>query len=188
MKKGKPTKIEQKKVWGSEWGPQVKQTTLLTSPICIGQRKEKRQKEEPKLSQRLLFSLCLLGQPALTPRGCILLCLPIKLSCNNGPSIASNFCCDETEPRKLHTPLSSMVPFLRFNLAETTSAWSLQGRGQAQQKLNLAKASAVESEHKGNEAQGTWREVSCWKPGQQRQSWQKAHAAHSQIPGDLWLE
>ena len=155
----KPRELEQKKVWGSEWGPQVKQTTLLTSPICIGQRKEKRQKEEPKLSQRLLFSLCLLGQPALTPRGCILLCLPIKLSCNNGPSIASNFCCDETEPRKLHTPLSSMVPFLRFNLAETTLAWPPWGKGQAQQKCNSAKAPLVEAECEENPAQWKWQEA-----------------------------
>ena len=30
-------KIEQKKVWGPEWGPQVEQTALLASPIYIGQ-------------------------------------------------------------------------------------------------------------------------------------------------------
>ena len=33
----KPVKIEQKKVRGLEWGPQVKQTTLLAGPINIGQ-------------------------------------------------------------------------------------------------------------------------------------------------------
>ena len=33
----KPTKIEQKKVLGQEWGPQVKQTTLLAGPIYTGQ-------------------------------------------------------------------------------------------------------------------------------------------------------
>ena len=33
----KPTKIEQRKVQGLEWGPQVKQTALLASPIYIGQ-------------------------------------------------------------------------------------------------------------------------------------------------------
>ena len=33
----KPTKIEQKKVRGLEWGPQVKQTAFLASPIYIRQ-------------------------------------------------------------------------------------------------------------------------------------------------------
>ena len=33
----KPAKIEQRKVWEPEWGPQVKQTTLLAGPIYIGQ-------------------------------------------------------------------------------------------------------------------------------------------------------
>ena len=35
--KEKPVKIEQRKVQGPEWGPQVKQTALLASPIYIGQ-------------------------------------------------------------------------------------------------------------------------------------------------------
>ena len=33
----KPRKIEQRKVWGQEWGSQVKQTALLAGPIYIGQ-------------------------------------------------------------------------------------------------------------------------------------------------------
>ena len=33
----KPTKTEQRKVSGPEWGPRVKQTALLASPIYIGQ-------------------------------------------------------------------------------------------------------------------------------------------------------
>ena len=49
-----------------------------------------------------------------------------------------------------------MVSFIRFYLAETTSAWSPQGRGQAQQKPNLAKAPAwkltgKKTQHRGNE-------------------------------------
>ena len=47
----------------------------------------------------------------------------------------------------------AMVPFLRFNLAETTWARPLQGGGQAQQKPNLAKAPMVEAEHKDNPVQ-----------------------------------
>ena len=33
----KPAKIDQRKVRGPEWGPQVEQRALLASPIYIGQ-------------------------------------------------------------------------------------------------------------------------------------------------------
>ena len=46
-----------------------------------------------------------------------------------------------------------MVPFLGFNLAETSSAWSLKGRGQTQQKPKSAKAPAVEAECKETSVQ-----------------------------------
>ena len=46
---------------------------------------------------RSLSSLCLLGQPVLTPPVFFL----IKLSCNTDLSVDFNFCCGETEPRKL---------------------------------------------------------------------------------------
>ena len=32
--------MEQKKIWGLEWEPQVKQTALLASPIYIEQAQE----------------------------------------------------------------------------------------------------------------------------------------------------
>ena len=48
QRKEKPTKMEQRKVWGLEWEPQVKQTALLASPIYIG----KAQKEEKKHIKR----------------------------------------------------------------------------------------------------------------------------------------
>ncbi|CAI9155244.1 unnamed protein product [Rangifer tarandus platyrhynchus] len=63
------------------------------------------------------------------------------------------------EPRKLHTPLTYMVLFLRFNLAETTSAWPLQSGGQAQQKPDLVKLpwqklnAKIPAQWKGPEAQ-----------------------------------
>ena len=44
----------------------------------------------------------------------------LSQGCNTGQFLASNFCCDETEPRKLHTLLTSTVQFLGFNQAETT--------------------------------------------------------------------
>ena len=47
-----------------------------------------------------------------------------------------------------------MVPWLQFNLAETTSAQPMQGRDQAQQEPNSAKVSMVEAEFKENPAQG----------------------------------
>ena len=43
-----PRKMEQRKVQGLEWGPQVKQTVLLASPIYIGQA----QGEEKKRIKR----------------------------------------------------------------------------------------------------------------------------------------
>ena len=48
-----------------------------------------------------------------------------------------------------------MVLFLRFNLAETTSVRPPQGRGQAQQEPNLAKASKVEAKPKKTQCRGS---------------------------------
>ena len=52
-----------------------------------------------------------------------------------------------------------MVPWLGFNLAETTSAWLSQGGSQEQQEHNLAKAPIVEVECKENPAQRKWQEA-----------------------------
>ena len=52
-----------------------------------------------------------------------------------------------------------MVPWLRFNLAETTSAWPLWGWGQAQQKPNLEKVPTMVAEHEENPAQSKWQEA-----------------------------
>ena len=76
QRKEKPAKMEQKKIQGLESEPQMKQTALLASPVYTGQaqgEEKKHIKEEPKLSPSLL-----LGRPALTPHGCIFLCLPNK--------------------------------------------------------------------------------------------------------------
>ena len=37
QRREKPPKIEQRKVWGPEWGPEIKQTALLASPLYTGQ-------------------------------------------------------------------------------------------------------------------------------------------------------
>ena len=65
----KPMKLEQRKVQGLEWGPQVKQTALLASLIYTGQAQgeEKKTKTGAKigLGASLLFrssgSACPLG-------------------------------------------------------------------------------------------------------------------------------
>ena len=68
----KPVKIEQRKVWGLEWEPQVEQTALLASPIYIGQaqgegKKKNIYKVEPKdwgfLARLCTFSLSLSLSP-----------------------------------------------------------------------------------------------------------------------------
>ena len=43
QRRGKPTKIEQRKGQGPKLGPRVKQTALLASPIYIGQAAGRRQ-------------------------------------------------------------------------------------------------------------------------------------------------
>ena len=111
------------------------------------------------MSLWLLFSsLCFVwvGLPSCLPshfEDVFSFACQIKLSCNTGPSVASNFCCGETEPRKLHTLLTSLVLFLRLHLTETTSAWPLRGRDQAQQKPNSPwwKLKAKKTQHSGTD-------------------------------------
>ena len=86
-------KIEQRKVRGPKREPQVKQAALLASPIYIGQAhgeeiKHIKRGEGIQPPATLLFAS--FGQPTLTPQGCISFACQIKLSCNTGPSIASN--------------------------------------------------------------------------------------------------
>ena len=79
-----------------------------------------------------------------------------------------------------------MVLWLRFNLAETTSARPLHG--QAQQEPNLVKALTVEAEYEENPVQGKWQEAqNTGHCDSEKQTQQKAHAAQSQIPEDLQL-
>ena len=81
-------------------------------------------------------------------------------------SIAPNHCCDKN--RDAYTCFTSMVPWLGFNLAETTST---------QKRPSRAGAQLSESSHSRSR---TWRKPStgegplCCKPGQQ-----KANSAES---------
>ena len=81
-----------------------------------------------------------------------------------------------------------MVPFLRFNLGETTSAWPLRkaeakhSRSPTRQKLPQWKSKTKKTQRSGSD-----KKPSTLNPGQQKQTHQKTHAAQSQIPEDLWL-
>ena len=92
QRRGKPIKIEQRKVRGPELGPQVKQTALLASPIYLGLAQGEEKKAYKKRSQNWAgaFSSRLLGQSTIALWEGIFLSLPIKLSSNTGPSVASN--------------------------------------------------------------------------------------------------
>ena len=57
--------------------------------------------------------------------------------------------------------------------------------GQAQQESNSAKAPTVEAERKENPAQGKAHHAG--NQDSEKQTQQKAQAAQSQIPEDLWL-
>ena len=116
-------KIEQSKVWGPELEPQVKQTALLASPIYIGQVQGEEEKQYKKRSFWILFSsvhFFWIGPPSRFKDGFLLLAKwnqAVSPSCNSGLSIASNFCCGKTEPRKLHTPLTLLNGTLTNSLS-----------------------------------------------------------------------
>ena len=85
-------------------------TALQASPMYIGQAQGEEksiQKEEPNLSQGLFFSSHLWAGPPSHLEAVFSFACQLKLSCNTDPSITSNFCCSETELRKLQTPLLS---------------------------------------------------------------------------------
>ena len=121
-----------------------------------GEHRKRGAKIEPWGS---LFSLHVCPPSCL--RDVVSFACQVKLSCTTGPSITSDFCCGETEPRKLQTPPTYIVPWLGFNQAETTSAQPPGGRGHARQKPNLMKSPTVEGECKENPVQRKWQEAQC---------------------------
>ena len=75
-----------------------------------GRLKERREKQikggaktEPLLSSLRVFWVSLLSHL----EDVFSLAFQVKLSCNIGPSVTSNFCCGKTESRKLQTPQTS---------------------------------------------------------------------------------
>ena len=79
-----------------------------------------------KKSQNWAYSLSSLRVFWVSLPSCLEYIFPfacqIKLSCSTGPSVASNFCCSKTEPRKLRTPttcnlkkFTTLLPICRQN-------------------------------------------------------------------------
>ena len=105
QRKEKPAKMEQKKIQGPGVRTSVKQTALLASPIYIGQAQGKEEKTYKKRSQNwasLLFTSFGLAHPSF--EDVFSFACQVKLSCNTDLSVDSNFCCGETELKKLQTP------------------------------------------------------------------------------------
>ena len=93
-------------------------------------------------------------------------------------SVSPNLCCDETKNREAHARLTSTVPRLGSNLAETTSTPKRPSAG-----AQLSESPAVEADREENPGQGKARLAENW--GSEKRTQQKAHAA--QIPEDLHL-
>ena len=117
QRREKPTKIEQRKVQGLEWGPQAKPTALLVSPIYTGQA----QRGEDKCIKggsleglRPFFSSSFGSACPHSSRVYYPLFFLIILSYNTHSSLASNFWCSETELRKLQTPLIELKSTLAY--------------------------------------------------------------------------
>ena len=86
--------MKQKKIHGLEWEFQVKEThPLLASPVCTGQARGRGGDKHIKGGSQDGLRPFLLGQPALVPQECPIVCLPSKTklwqSCNTGPPFQS---------------------------------------------------------------------------------------------------
>ena len=121
----KPTKMEQKKIQNPESEPQVKQAALLANQIYTRQA----QGEETKYIERgAKIEPLLQGRPTLTPPGCTFFCLlnetpncnqVVKLVCCFKSLLFSYLCFQifgETEPRKVHTPLTYLSISTSINI------------------------------------------------------------------------
>ena len=143
----KPSKIEQRKVWGPERGSRVKQTALLASPIYIRKAQGEEKKTYKKRNQNWTRGLSshLLGWHALMPQRGTFLCLPNKsLSCNQAVTVVCHFKSllwwDRTEEithfpyifmhqtlplgSTFHKTLSISVPITLFSHPETATCKS----------------------------------------------------------------
>ena len=90
QRKEKPTKMEQRKVPGLEWEPQVKQTALLASPIYIGQAQGEEKKTYKKRSQNWAPLFFWVSLPSCLKDAFSFTC-QIKLSCNKAVTLVRRF-------------------------------------------------------------------------------------------------
>ena len=158
QRREKPMKIEQRMVQGLKWGPQVKQTALLASTIYIGQAHgggDKCIKGGSLERLRPLFSSSFGSAHPHSLRAYYPLFFLKKLSCNTDLSIASNFCCGETELRKNYTLPQHIwchvldltwlkQPWLGPRKAEAKHSRSPTQQKLPRWKLNTVKPSTVE--------------------------------------------
>ena len=80
--------MEQKKIWGPEWEPQVKQTALLAIPIYIGQGGgEKNIKKGAKIEPWLFLWV----RPPSQLKDVFSFACQIKLSCNQAVTLVCHF-------------------------------------------------------------------------------------------------
>ena len=80
-----------------------------------------------------------------------------------------------------------MVPFLRFNLAETTLAWPPWGKGQAQQSAAWQKVPRWKLNAKKTQHSGSDKKASVLETRAANTNLAKTDAPQSQIPEDLQL-
>ena len=160
---------------------------LMASPIYIGQaqgeEEKNMQKEESKLNWGFSsFWLFWFAHPYASRMYFPMLAKEnwaVTQSYNTGLSVPSNFCCSETEPMKLHTPLTSMVPWLRFNLIEKPPLSPREVEDKHNRKPNSAKAPVVEAGREENPAQGQWQEAECTRNGDSKTN--SAESSHSSV-------
>ena len=126
QRRDKPMKMEQRKVPGPGWGPQVKQTALLASSIYTGQAQGEEKKAYKRRSQNWASGLSSLRIFWVSPpshlKEVFSFACQIKLSCNTCSSGISIFCCGETEPRKWQTPPTQEYQDLEHTFP-TQSSW-----------------------------------------------------------------
>ena len=77
------------------------------NPVYIGQAQGKEEKQIKRGTKIELLSS--FGSACPHASRMFSFACQIKLSCNTGPSVASNFCCSETESRKLQTSQTYMM-------------------------------------------------------------------------------
>ena len=91
----KPTKIEERKLQGLEWEPQVKQTALLARPIYLGQAQGEEKKHIKRGAKIGLGASLLLVSFGLAHPHALRMYFPllskwnwtVTRSCNTGPSV-----------------------------------------------------------------------------------------------------